>query len=283
MNHHITRVKSGFQSHITDKELYDDTENQSFVLLLPKFVPVPLPGTPNKGRIIGTISFYNEKKGIERILTSIYQFCDTIVCIDGAYASFPHKRPWSTDGTIKRIKNFPDPDQKIILIHTTTPWKTEVEKRNTFFSFGIPGDWYFIVDGDEELVYNTYGLDKVKYIIKKTTHDHPHIIQIGVETVPDPNQVGGFSNKLQRHIDGVVYARNHFTFYSFLEGFWFGQYFRHQARRFANKLQRGLPFKVIHHKRDQKRQKQKEEYYNLLPSEERYDWWNWIGRPTGDK
>lgn len=243
---------------------------------------IPIPPKPDKGRIIGAISCYQEAEGIERVLKSIYGFCDKIICIDGAYKSFPHSVPWSMDGTIKKIKAFPDPDQKIVLVTINTAWNSEMEKRTAFFSFGVPGDWYFIIDGDEELVYDDYGLTKIRHIIDVMNRENPHIIQIGVETVPEPNQVGGYACKLQKHIDGVVYAMNHFTFYSFFEGFWFGQHFRHQARRFYMKLQRGLPFKAIHHKRSPKRQKQKVEYYTELRKEERYDWWNWIGRPIGD-
>ena len=259
-------------------ELFDkiDISYEKFTSRFPQFVP-KISYNPSP-KLIGCISFYNEKNHILQCLKSIYDVCDMVVLIDGAYEKFPHKNPWSMDGTLKRIKTFKadeDPEDKILLVRCNRAWKTEMEKRTMFFSFGTVGDWYLIVDADEELSCNAYGMAKVRKLIFEKLPSN--IVQVGVQCVPDPNYVGGWTAALQRHVDGVIYRWNHYTFYNCLTGYIFGNNFRHKyTHQFYYKIEKQIPFKLNHHQQNVKRQQMKEEYYKRVKEDERYDWWNFL-------
>ncbi len=99
-----------------------------------------------------------------------------IVAIDGAYASWikaikmesalNYERgktqiaddllrfdtPISTDKTKEicqnyKVETYINPRQKCCGQYV--PWDSEAKKRNEFFKYGKPGDWYFFVDSDE--------------------------------------------------------------------------------------------------------------------------------------
>lgn len=71
---------------------------------------------------------------------------DYIVLVDGAYCGFPFDKPYSTDTTLAIAAEFADE-----VINTTAPWQSEIVKRNEYL-VGKPGDYYLIVDADEEIV-----------------------------------------------------------------------------------------------------------------------------------
>ena len=95
--------------------------------------------------IWGCISGFNEAPNIHRAIASLRDHVDVIVYVDGAYAHFPHEHPFSTDNTVKLAKAF----GADIIIETRKPWVDEIHKRNAYL-MAAPGDWYFVLDGDEE-------------------------------------------------------------------------------------------------------------------------------------
>ncbi|MHA2312696.1 MAG: hypothetical protein ACXADF_14490 [Candidatus Thorarchaeota archaeon] len=231
-------------------------------------------------RVIGHVSFFNEADNILRCLESIIDFCDVIVCIDGAYKRFPHEEPYSTDGSIELIQEFMKTipaSKQFVLREVEEPWDTEVAKRNIFLEYGVPGDWYLIADADMELQANAYGKQKVRSILAKmNTPKHAKILQVGVECVPSPEVVGGYAQCLLRHVPRAKWVMNHFTLYDYDRDLWFGSYFKHHGQAFQMKLQRGIPFRFVHYAANEERQKLKEEYYKEMKYDERYDWWNFV-------
>jgi len=92
---------------------------------------------------IAVYSVYNEAQYLEKSLKSIRDKVDFIIVIDGAYKKFPHKYPFSTDGTLKIAYKYADK-----VIETGEAWKSEVIKRNQYL-IGEPGDVYIQIDGHE--------------------------------------------------------------------------------------------------------------------------------------
>ena len=94
-------------------------------------------------KIIAVYSVFNEGQYLEESLKSIRDYVDKIVIVDGAYRKFPHKFPFSTDGTLRIAKKYAD-----IIIETSKAWRSEIFKRNQYLA-GEPGDIYFQIDGHE--------------------------------------------------------------------------------------------------------------------------------------
>ena len=77
-----------------------------------------------------------------------------MVVVDGAYISFSHDKPWSTDGTIEISQKYADE-----VITTNRAWESQIVKRNQYL-VGKDGDWYLMIDGDEELAGNPKDYEK---------------------------------------------------------------------------------------------------------------------------
>ena len=94
----------------------------------------------------------NEEEYIQASLESIYDFVDRIVIVEGGN-DFAVKAGWcdsskrSTDYTVERIQEFPDPQGKIKLIQGS--WATKVDQRNAYADLLEPGEWMLLMDGDE--------------------------------------------------------------------------------------------------------------------------------------
>ncbi len=110
---------------------------------------------------------YNETTWLETSLESIYPECDAIYFLVS-------EKPWygePTDNrkTLESIKNFPDPEGKIQIVHGT--WEIEVDKRNEGLDIlQKAGFTYcFIIDTDE--VYDPVELKRIKAFLAS----HPEI------------------------------------------------------------------------------------------------------------
>lgn len=101
--------------------------------------------------IIALMNIYNEAETIQRSIDSIKGLVDKIIVCDGRYPDFPGPSPVSDDGTLDIIKKYKDIDIKVIVCNTPTP---QYLKRSLLLDYLEDGDWAFIMDGDEELVYD---------------------------------------------------------------------------------------------------------------------------------
>ncbi len=119
------------------------------------------------------LNVYNEELKLARCLDSVKQNHPEakIVAVDGAYQSLidevqteierlistgqdAHARlfekyaiPWSTDRTMEILGQY----GVDVIIPTEKPWAHEWVKRSKYF-VGQDGDYYFVIDADEELV-----------------------------------------------------------------------------------------------------------------------------------
>lgn len=106
-------------------------------------------------KIIACYSIYNEAENIIRSLNSVASFCDRIVILDGAFESYPHKfaSGGSDDGTVELVREWLlQWKGEGFLALPRSPWPNQQFKRSSYFRFGDPGDWFFVIDGDEEVV-----------------------------------------------------------------------------------------------------------------------------------
>ena len=92
----------------------------------------------------------NGEPFIKYQLKSIYKFAHEIIIVEGAYKKFRHaaKKFRSKDKTVKIIKNFYDPKNKIKLIVKNEYYEDRMEMCNEFMKF-ISGDVIWQIDVDE--------------------------------------------------------------------------------------------------------------------------------------
>ena len=114
--------------------------------------------------LIGCVNAFNEGASLRRCLFSLRKVVDYIVLVDGAYDLFPSDVPYSTDGTLAIAAEFADE-----VIETTAPWQSEIVKRNEYL-VGKPGDYYLVVDADEEVIGSMPTLENEDYqvMLKRT-------------------------------------------------------------------------------------------------------------------
>lgn len=109
--------------------------------------------------VTALIKVYNEAQFISASLISLKNCVDKIVVVDGAYELYyrnfkkfdERAKPWSTDGTLEIIqgmKGLPE----LHLIRCEKPWINQVEKLNLMMDQTEPGEWFFIIDGDEMVI-----------------------------------------------------------------------------------------------------------------------------------
>ena len=93
------------------------------------------------------IIFYNDTPEIlERCFKSLEGKAE-IIAIDGAFKDFPHSEPYSTDGCKELAINY-----AIIYHGVNRSWENQTEKRNAAFQYLNDGDYFLVIDADEELI-----------------------------------------------------------------------------------------------------------------------------------
>lgn len=95
--------------------------------------------------IVGCISFYDDDLALlEGALTSLRRYTDKIIAVDGKYSEFPSESLLSNDV----VRNFVI--ERVDELVSVSKVMFEWEKRNLYLR-GEEGDWYLVLDGDEEL------------------------------------------------------------------------------------------------------------------------------------
>ena len=138
--------------------------------------------------LIGVVSCYNEEISLRRCLLSLRGHVDTLVVVDGAYCAFPHERPYSADQTLAIAAEFAD---EVIGAHG--PWPDEIAKRNQYL-IGKPGDYYLMLDADEEFIGELPELvdDDYEIELRRTDHVSPYPVY-----------------RLFKHREGIKYEGTH--------------------------------------------------------------------------
>lgn len=88
------------------------------------------------------ISAFNEARMLPMCLGHLPKEAE-VVLFDGAYNHFPHKKPYSTDGTLEIASLW-----GAEVVNVRRAWKDQCEKRTATL---IPGEIVFVVDADEML------------------------------------------------------------------------------------------------------------------------------------
>jgi hypothetical protein len=101
------------------------------------------------------ISVFNEVKTLETTIRSVVPFVDHLLVVDGAYAYFPYlgANGRSDDGTNELVRELMKEIPKLELIGCMMPWESEMQKRTVYCGLVPDGDWIFIIDADEKLVF----------------------------------------------------------------------------------------------------------------------------------
>jgi len=116
--------------------------------------------------LVGCVIYYEDCLDLlERCFTSLRARVDRLVAVDGAYESFPHDLPWSSEAHLQVAKRYAD-----VLWSTGVPWADEIEKRNSYLEHCDPGDWVLVLDADEELHGRLPVLDEAQVGYNVTLH-----------------------------------------------------------------------------------------------------------------
>jgi hypothetical protein len=99
-----------------------------------------------KNEIYACYIVYNEADKIAISLNSILPYVDKVIMVDGAFKSYPHDNPQSTDGT-KAVAEKICGD-KLIWIDCSKAWISEGTKRNEYLKYIPEGAWFYILDAD---------------------------------------------------------------------------------------------------------------------------------------
>lgn len=93
----------------------------------------------------GCVICFNDTPAlIERCLKSIRDKVDTVLVVDGAFATYPHESPKSTDGTLEKAKEYADE-----VIERDDAWRSQMDKRNAYLTLKSVKDYYLWLDTDE--------------------------------------------------------------------------------------------------------------------------------------
>lgn len=97
-----------------------------------------------KRKLAAGIIFYDDVKGVDRLLASIHQGVDLSICIDGKFPQFPSRSDLSTDGSREVVQSY---DNTLLVDFPAS----EHEKRSKYLAVcaeqGV--DYLLIVDTDE--------------------------------------------------------------------------------------------------------------------------------------
>lgn len=101
-------------------------------------------------KLIAHMCVFNEAEYITYSISSIYDYVDEIIIFEGSWGECltTSGNARSTDGTIKLLQNFPDPENKIKLHFLNE--RTQLEQRSKVFEM-LPREqcWMLLIDGDE--------------------------------------------------------------------------------------------------------------------------------------
>ena len=92
--------------------------------------------------LLTSIIAFNEARMLPQMLGHLPRGTEVLV-IDGAYADFPHEKPWSTDGTLDIARRW---GAKVKTVKK--PWENQMVKRTAAL---VPGRVCFCPDADELL------------------------------------------------------------------------------------------------------------------------------------
>ncbi len=121
----------------------------------------------------------NGEPFIKYNLANLYPHAHEILIVEGAVEKYKHAATidgHSLDDTVKIIKEFPDPDNKIKLIQCDGFWPEKDEMSNAYME-KCTGDYIWQIDVDE--FYHPEDIEKVRQFLT----DNPDVTRIDVQTI----------------------------------------------------------------------------------------------------
>lgn len=123
-------------------------------------------------RLCAVYSIYNEAEYIAHSLKDVYAHADRIVVLHNTHPWAGPVTEYPDDGTVDIVRSFPDPDGKIDVYEADWHDSThggQLAQRTFGFSVLDPGDWYWLVDGDE--FYHPDSLTAMKELLRTAEAD----------------------------------------------------------------------------------------------------------------
>jgi len=142
------------------------------------------------------MSVYNENVFIRQALPGILELCHRVIVVDGSYKGFPTEG-LSTDGTLEYLEDIAAADDRLEVIRAHG--LDENDKRSLYLK-GQIGDWYFMLDADEEIT-------EIAEIQKVLNHTDASTVRVSLTRPYD-----GLTYAVPRffkHVVGMSYGFEH--------------------------------------------------------------------------
>lgn len=157
-------------------------------------------------KLVACYCTYNNFDYLRASLETIHPHVDQIIIVDGRFENYPGKSNISTDGTLQVALDYQKRlgEDKVIILPPKL-YFDEIEKRNAYLDHLSPGDWLFIIDGDEI----PFGyLDLLKGMLAQEKGYVVNVLEYDFDiTTCDAKR----RPRLVRKIDGMEYAHNHYS------------------------------------------------------------------------
>jgi len=145
--------------------------------------------------ILGVMSVYNEEAFIHEAVMSLLTTTNFVLVLDGATTEYRY-RGMSSDNTAQIVRDIKADGHPVQVV--TEADVDECTKRSAYL-VGNPGDWYFVLDGDERVV----DAGKLKLFLQETDAD---IVRVKL------NRWDGLEYmvpRVFRHYNGIHYGKHH--------------------------------------------------------------------------
>jgi hypothetical protein len=164
----------------------------------------------NKKQDVGIVAaycIYRDDQFLRSSLDSVCQYVDAVALLDGRFLDFPELEPDNTEQIISETASRFDRrfgGQEKFGVFKTKP-VLEVEKRDLTFQVVRPGNYAFILDGDEICGGDVKaGLD----FVRSKAEDGIKLFWVYLEE--DPGNPG-WKPRIIRVEEGLHYGKNHWT------------------------------------------------------------------------
>lgn len=160
-------------------------------------------------RIVAAMKIFNEAWHIKRTLLDVVRLVDHVIVVDGAWKHYPRGLPKSNDGTLEILEEFSSQGVSIeVITHNAGKlWDNQPAARSEYFRRGMPGDWFFQVDGDYEVTCN---IDLGRWI---EDNCRGKINTVLVPFINDEDLTKCYFPLIMKWEPGMEYRGNHYTLF----------------------------------------------------------------------
>lgn len=204
------------------------------------------------------MSVYNENVFIRQALPGILELCHRTIIVDGSYKGFPTEG-LSTDGTLEYLEDIAAADNRLEVIRS---YGLDENDKRSLYLLGAAGDWYFMLDADEEITET----GEIEKVLNQTD-----AFTVRVSLTRPYDGLTYAVPRFFRHSPGMRYGFEHWHIYG-ADG---SCLYSHDdtGDKVVTKTETYAPFVITHniHLREQTRKLDKTAYFDYLNDRRRLE------------